>query len=93
MTTTTPTDDSQAASEHTTTSSTTLDAAGRYADMLRVLGAKAAALNSALVDAHVAADTHGRTQTLTDLHRQLQAMAGLVNDALGGWPDPPPQPR
>lgn len=92
MTATTPTLDARAASGHTT-SSTTFDTAGRYADTLRVLGGKAAALNTALVDAHVAADAHARTEALADLHQQLRAMAGLVNDALGGWPDPPPEPR
>jgi hypothetical protein len=71
------------------------DAADRYVDTLRVLGAKAAALNTALVEADLAADASApaRTQTLTDLHRQLRAMAGLVNDALRGWPEPPPEPR
>lgn len=94
MTATTPALDARAASGHTTDSTTTLDAADRYADMLSVLGAKAAALNTALVQAHVAADTHARADTLAELHRQLRAMAGLVNDALGGWrPDPPPEPR
>jgi len=99
MTSTTQALDSRAASGQSTSSATTLETAGRYADMLSVLGAKAAALNTALAEAYVpdqahgAADAHVRTQTLADLHRLLRAMAGLVNDALGGWPDPPPEPR
>jgi hypothetical protein len=93
MTTTTPTLDPVAAPGHPTDSTATRDTADRYTDTLRVLGTKADALNTALVEAHVAADPHARRQTLTDLHQQLRAMSGLANDALGGWPDPAPEPR
>jgi hypothetical protein len=61
----------------------------RYVDTVRALHAHAETLHTALHDAYQAVDEHSRTTTLHDLHRQLRAMAGLVNHALGGWPNPP----
>jgi len=86
--TTTPTPDrsADAGSAHDATAG---PEAARYIDTVRALHPHAETLHTALHDAYQAGDEQTRTTTLHDLHRQLRAMASLVNHALGGWPDPP----
>ena len=86
--TTTPTPD-RSAEAGSAPDATAEPEAGRYVDTVHALHAHAETLHTALHDAYQAGDEQTRTTTLHDLHRQLRAMARLVNHALGGCPDPP----
>lgn len=57
-----------------------------YLEILRDLGNQGAAVNTALVEAHMADTTPARRAALTALHTRLRRMAATANKALD--PDP-----
>ena len=58
-----------------------------YLDILRALDDQGAAVNSALLEAHIADTAQQRRATLSTLHTRLRDMAATANDALGSWPE------
>jgi hypothetical protein len=58
-----------------------------YLDILRVLDNQGAAVNSALLEAHIADTAQQRRVALSTLHTRLRDMAATANDALGSWPE------
>jgi hypothetical protein len=60
-----------------------------YLDILRELGSQAAAVNTALIEAHTADTPAACRRALVDLHTRLRHMAATANQALGaGAPAP-----
>lgn len=57
-----------------------------YLDVLRALDDQGAAVNSALLEAHIADTAQQRRAALSTLHTRLRDMAATANDALGSWP-------
>ena len=58
-----------------------------YLDILRALDEQGAAVNSALLKAHIADTAQQRRTALSTLHTRLRDMAATANHALGSWPE------
>ncbi len=60
----------------------------RYWATLRDLDVAGLRLHTALFEAQIVVGPTARHTALVGLHNQLRDMAGLLNHALGGWPEP-----
>jgi hypothetical protein len=60
----------------------------RYWATLRDLDVAGLRLHTALFEAQIVVGPTARHAALVGLHNQLREMAGLLNHALGGWPEP-----
>jgi hypothetical protein len=60
----------------------------RYWATLRDLDVAGLRLHTALFEAQIVVGPAARHAALVGLHSQLRDMAGLLNHALGGWPEP-----
>lgn len=54
-----------------------------YLKLLRDLDDQAAAVNTALLEAHIADGAQARREAIVELHTRLRRMAAAANDALG----------
>jgi hypothetical protein len=64
----------------------TTDGNPTYLDLLSRLNTDSAAINTALLHAHVAGTPDARRTALLDLHARLRHMAATANAAIGAWP-------
>jgi hypothetical protein len=68
------------------TAAPAIDGNPTYLDILSRLNTDSAAINTALLHAHVAGTPDARRAALVDLHARLRRMAATANAAIGAWP-------